>query len=244
MLPVRFPGCLHLEKTQYEQSSPVFAFTLIELLIVIAIILILVSIALPNFLDAQLRAQVTKVKGELRGIGEAMEAYHLDFGDYPASQREGITRVRELAGLFWLTSPTKHIYSVPSDPFSPKRVSSSIQETPYLLSGIKKGGATNPESLITWVLYSYGPDSKYSEYGWYGAHYSCQGECSDSYCPTNGTRSLGDIFLWGGDPFWVGVMMQEADMAAYVGPPPCGIFDVGKCVDNVWYYHTLPPSLR
>ncbi|MBE7490114.1 prepilin-type N-terminal cleavage/methylation domain-containing protein [bacterium] len=34
-------------------------FTLIELLIVIAIILILISIALPNFLEAQLRAKVT-----------------------------------------------------------------------------------------------------------------------------------------------------------------------------------------
>ncbi|MBW7937580.1 MAG: prepilin-type N-terminal cleavage/methylation domain-containing protein, partial [Candidatus Omnitrophica bacterium] len=33
-------------------------FTLIELLIVIAIILILISIALPNFLEAQMRAKV------------------------------------------------------------------------------------------------------------------------------------------------------------------------------------------
>ncbi len=34
-------------------------FTLIELLIVIAIILILIAIALPNFMEAQMRAKVT-----------------------------------------------------------------------------------------------------------------------------------------------------------------------------------------
>ncbi|MCA9438925.1 MAG: prepilin-type N-terminal cleavage/methylation domain-containing protein, partial [Candidatus Omnitrophica bacterium] len=37
-------------------------FTLIELLIVIAIILILIAIALPNFLAAMTRAKVTREK--------------------------------------------------------------------------------------------------------------------------------------------------------------------------------------
>jgi len=44
-------------------------FTLIELLIVIAIILILIGIALPNFLSAQTRAKVTKVTGDMRSVG-------------------------------------------------------------------------------------------------------------------------------------------------------------------------------
>lgn len=44
-------------------------FTLIELLIVIAIILILISIALPNFLEAQVRAKVANTMGELRSLG-------------------------------------------------------------------------------------------------------------------------------------------------------------------------------
>jgi prepilin-type N-terminal cleavage/methylation domain-containing protein len=43
-------------------------FTLIELLIVIAIILILISIALPNFLTAQERARVGRAKANLRTI--------------------------------------------------------------------------------------------------------------------------------------------------------------------------------
>ncbi|NUN97122.1 MAG: prepilin-type N-terminal cleavage/methylation domain-containing protein [Candidatus Omnitrophica bacterium] len=58
-------------------------FTLIELLIVIAIILILIAIALPNFLEAQVRAKVTKAKGEIRTLAIAYEAYRTDFKYYP-----------------------------------------------------------------------------------------------------------------------------------------------------------------
>lgn len=55
-------------------------FTLIELLIVIAIILILIGIALPNFLEAQERARVTRAKTLLRTIETAINAHIIDFG--------------------------------------------------------------------------------------------------------------------------------------------------------------------
>jgi prepilin-type N-terminal cleavage/methylation domain-containing protein len=54
-------------------------FTLIELLIVIAIILILISIALPNFLEARVRALVTKIKGEMHTLQIALESYRIDY---------------------------------------------------------------------------------------------------------------------------------------------------------------------
>lgn len=57
-------------------------FTLIELLIVIAIILILIAIALPNFLEAQVRARVVNAKGALRTIQTALESYALDNPTY------------------------------------------------------------------------------------------------------------------------------------------------------------------
>jgi type II secretion system protein G len=58
-------------------------FTLIELLIVIAIILILIAIALPNFLDAQIRAKITKCEAEMRGLAQALESYRTDWPRYP-----------------------------------------------------------------------------------------------------------------------------------------------------------------
>jgi len=59
------------------------AFTLIELLIVIAIIAILALIAIPNFLEAQVRAKVARVQTSMRTIATALEAYYVDFNNYP-----------------------------------------------------------------------------------------------------------------------------------------------------------------
>ena len=55
-------------------------FTLIELLIVIAIILILIAIALPNFLEAQERARVVRANGHLRTMETAIMAHITQYG--------------------------------------------------------------------------------------------------------------------------------------------------------------------
>lgn len=59
------------------------AFTLIELLMVVAIISVLAVIAVPNYLEATVRARVARVKSDLRATGMALEAYQLDNRHYP-----------------------------------------------------------------------------------------------------------------------------------------------------------------
>lgn len=64
-------------------QRPKHAFTLIELLIVVAIIAILAAIAVPNFLEAQVRAKTSRVKSDHRTIATAMETYYIDNNVYP-----------------------------------------------------------------------------------------------------------------------------------------------------------------
>ncbi len=58
-------------------------FTLIELLIVVAIIAILAAIAVPNFLEAQMRAKVSSVQSDLRSLSTSIESFQVDNNIYP-----------------------------------------------------------------------------------------------------------------------------------------------------------------
>jgi len=60
-------------------------FTLIELMIVIAIITILAGILIPNFLHARAEAQTASCEGNLRNLATALEEYAVDNGFYPTS---------------------------------------------------------------------------------------------------------------------------------------------------------------
>ena len=64
-------------------------FTLIELLIVVAIIAILAAIAVPNFLEAQTRAKVSRVRSDLRTLATGIEAYAVDYNNPPPEARGG-----------------------------------------------------------------------------------------------------------------------------------------------------------
>ena len=61
-------------------------FTLIELMIVVAIIGILAAIAIPNFLRFQLKAKSSEGKTNLAAIRTAEQSYYSEFGSYVSSQ--------------------------------------------------------------------------------------------------------------------------------------------------------------
>jgi len=73
------------------QVSKQKSFTLIELLIVVAIIAILAAIAVPNFLDAQARSKASRALADLRSIAGALEMYCLDHTHYPTMLAPGFT---------------------------------------------------------------------------------------------------------------------------------------------------------
>jgi prepilin-type N-terminal cleavage/methylation domain-containing protein len=54
------------------------AFTLVEIMVVVAIIALLASIAVPNFLRARKRSQATRVLEDLRIIDSAIDQYAIE----------------------------------------------------------------------------------------------------------------------------------------------------------------------
>jgi len=58
-------------------------FSLIELLIVVAIILIIAAIAIPNLLRSKMSANEASAVGSLRTMNTASVAYNTTYGNYP-----------------------------------------------------------------------------------------------------------------------------------------------------------------
>ncbi len=127
-----------MKEMLYLPKTTRHGFTLIELLIVIAIILILISIALPNFLEAQQRAKVAKAKGEMKAYMVGMESYRLDFGGYPRDHDSvwPHPEAKDQDGYTQLTSPIKYLSKLPMDPWG-----SQVTTGGYVAGGVARNRA-------------------------------------------------------------------------------------------------------
>ena len=63
-------------------------FTLIELMIVVAILGILAAIAIPTYLDYTVRAKVSEAVSLLSGMANSIAEYHTSQGDWPNNLTE------------------------------------------------------------------------------------------------------------------------------------------------------------
>lgn len=138
------------------------AFTLIELLIVVAIIAILAAIAVPNFLEAQARSKVARCKADMRSNATALEAYYVDNNSYPPDFSDvlrGKTQYNELIQrLKHLTTPISYITSVIPAPLNEivagngalRPAGTACSSAPF-----RVGGTSSTAPLITPICYDY-----------------------------------------------------------------------------------------
>jgi len=189
------------------------AFTLIELLIVVAIIAILAAIAVPNFLEAQTRSKVARVKEDFRSIATGIEAYTVDYnqtvpdiGRYPASFLAAHPDWRYDDRVFFvLTTPVAYMTSIPSSPFIWNKTEGGNANywDPLIGSYHNLYTSTVPgeEDVnvycafpgATWVVINVGPDRIYNESAFAGYNGLDNSPVQGLYDATNGTTSRGDI---------------------------------------------------
>jgi type II secretion system protein G len=179
-------------------------FTLIELLIVVAIIAILAAIAVPNFLEAQMRAKISRTKADMRSMATATEAYRVDNNQYPAWGPAYI----EAGDISWdarqqrLTTPIAYVTSLPHDPFHMIHPHNPHALYDYIVTDYFAGDRHDPmwciqdpttplvKFYVQVYIRSWGPDQLFEGpydigSGWH---------LSQAYDPTNGTSSHGDLW--------------------------------------------------
>lgn len=198
------------------------AFTLIELLVVVAIISILSGIAVPNFLDAQVRSKVSRMRTDMRTLATAIEAYHVDNNAYPRRQIPSrpsappgsspplqtgdVTKRAE--DMSRLTTPVSYMESLAPDIFEVQLAPPNnlidywdrniILEVRGTVSNLRP---TNPKYAAVndrWAFFSVGPDRHFgnvsSNLGNYPRSTTLPSSYAVDYDPTNGTVSPGNVW--------------------------------------------------
>ncbi len=180
-----------------KKSKEKKAFTLIELLIVVAIIGVLAAIAVPNFLSALTRAKVSRNFSDFKALSTAMFTYQIDHGEFPHDPNDVPPGKSWLVNVTMtaLTTPLAYMSSIPQDPFSSSKEvegywgSECCQLGSYIYSAEQ-----DPKLRISGIMFkdtfsfgSIGPDRDWDM----GMNFK-----ASRYDISNGVNSSGDVVMF------------------------------------------------
>jgi len=193
-------------------------FTLIELLIVVAIIAILAAIAVPNFLQAQTRAKVSRVRADMRTVETGVNSYYVDHNAFPTGWMITVPPTNNHS-LYLLSSPVSYLSNGDiQDAFQVEKGNrlTNLQWDPMTVDGkmfsvFNQDGTYIPFGATApwYLLWSIGPDLDYEflldynnpadiEYAVRNAPTDLSIFMGHVYDPTNGTTSRGNLWRAGG----------------------------------------------
>lgn len=174
-------------------------FTYVEITMVAGSVALMFAIAVPNYAESQVRAQVSRTRAEISALMSALEDYRVDHRIYPPNREPGVSNGWDLVAL---TTPVAYISSLPLDVFTiaPAPVygygvrlgEPGPQPYAYLNAmqvdeaGFKDTGK-QLQGFVGALLWGHGPDRKSSPLE------KSEGIVTP-YDPTNGTFSGGDIY--------------------------------------------------
>ena len=179
-------------------------FTLIELLIVVAIIAILAAIAVPNFLEAQMRSKIARAKSDMRSLMLGAESYKIDNNRYMTDNLPGKP---DFYSWCMLSTPIAYISAVPRSPFKETYGGNAPYGSYFgywlgaYSGGVQKYDAGSQETGIWWRGSSCGPDNintfqdGSSMFSPLAIRNRDPKYVNAIYDATNGTTSRGDLFI-------------------------------------------------
>jgi Tfp pilus assembly protein PilE len=160
----------------------------------VLIIAILAAIAIPNFLEFQMRAKVSRVHSDQRTIATGMEAYCVEWSDYPERSQESVFSPggqQNYRGIIRLTTPIAYLTTIPFDPFQ-RETNPRWENLTYEMAS---SGGTGRQPL-GWAIASSGPDHQ-DDFGPGVPLYPAEILDVTIYDPTNGSVSRGDVVRFG-----------------------------------------------
>jgi len=202
------------------------SFALMELLIVIAIIIIITAIAVPNLISANIKAKVKGIKSEMGSIAIALEDYRLDTGNYPIQPGTGYAPDviakpniafddhNDAIGLGKLVFPPEasdpvYLYRIPGDLFNDSgeeewNGTSGAHNNHYCYFTANASRQSSSTEAKYWALVSYGPDKDQDIDSYTKAWNAVDPDAPNHntyknlvYNPDNGITSSGDIVMIG-----------------------------------------------
>ena len=121
-------------------------FTLLEMMVVVAIIAILAGILIPNFTRARAQAQTAACIGNMKTIATALELYYTDKQAYPVATAANID------SAFTTTTMSGYLSQVPSDP-------AAARGTFYMLTTVAASGNGGVAGYTIWCPGSHDPST-------------------------------------------------------------------------------------